>query len=512
MKMNRTGVIIFLMTIFFVMSSSGQNDINPVYPPYISSFQVDDSDSANTFASPCIAVSVNGDFVVAWEDERGDGINIYAQRYTSEGIPQGDNFRVNDIVEGMECEDPEIALDANGHFIICWNTWRDQVRDFNVYAQRYSSQADRIGGNFRVNDDVYHDHCCEVSVTADQDGNFIIVWREQRDKNFSQIYAQKYFKEGTKDGDNFLVSENQYWQIYPDVAMNSSGDFVVAWADERYSEFDIFAQRFFADGSKNGAEFQVSDVAKRVRKYDPAVSINQSGDFVIAWSHGFGENDICAQYYLADGSRSGDNFQVNLDIYSEFRCSASVSLNDSGQFVIGWLDNDAAHNFYIRYYPSGPGAGEDPFHPAGSNIFMGHYIDLELKADGFLYNVWNANEHIYANIIDLVHHTSGSGTEIEHKSVNDPSDFRLYQNYPNPFNPSTTIDFQLEKTESVQLVIYGITGRRVKTLINERLGSGMHQVLWNGLDDNNEPVPSGVYFCRLETDMHQAIQKMVFTQ
>ncbi|MFA6976404.1 MAG: T9SS type A sorting domain-containing protein [Mesotoga sp.] len=90
-----------------------------------------------------------------------------------------------------------------------------------------------------------------------------------------------------------------------------------------------------------------------------------------------------------------------------------------------------------------------------------------------------------------------------------PSALALHSNYPNPFNPSTTINFSLPKTAPVRLVIYNIRGQKVKELLNESLEGGNHNVVWNGRDDGNRPVASGVYFTRLEQSGVTKISKMM---
>jgi len=90
-----------------------------------------------------------------------------------------------------------------------------------------------------------------------------------------------------------------------------------------------------------------------------------------------------------------------------------------------------------------------------------------------------------------------------------PSVLALYSNYPNPFNPSTTLNFSLPKTAPVKLVIYNIRGQKVKVLLNESLDCGNHSVVWNGRDDGNRPVASGVYFARLEQSGVTKINKMM---
>ena len=73
--------------------------------------------------------------------------------------------------------------------------------------------------------------------------------------------------------------------------------------------------------------------------------------------------------------------------------------------------------------------------------------------------------------------------------------------YPNPFNPSTTIQFTTEHTENTELIIYNLKGQKIKTLYPfPNRGLGTRSVVWNGTDENNKPVSSGVYFYQLRVD------------
>ena len=79
-----------------------------------------------------------------------------------------------------------------------------------------------------------------------------------------------------------------------------------------------------------------------------------------------------------------------------------------------------------------------------------------------------------------------------------PRSFALFQNYPNPFNPETEIRFFLEKDRKVQLHVYNALGQRIKTVVNDVLGSGYHTVIWDGTNFDGMKVPSGIYFYSLE--------------
>jgi len=92
-------------------------------------------------------------------------------------------------------------------------------------------------------------------------------------------------------------------------------------------------------------------------------------------------------------------------------------------------------------------------------------------------------------------------------------------NYPNPFNPSTTISFNLttEILEDIELVIYNLKGQKVKDLspslchpeLVEGRGETKYNVVWNGTDDKNQPVPSGTYFYKLKNGIYTSTKKMI---
>ncbi len=85
----------------------------------------------------------------------------------------------------------------------------------------------------------------------------------------------------------------------------------------------------------------------------------------------------------------------------------------------------------------------------------------------------------------------------------------LYQNSPNPFNPETMISFDLKNEAQVSLEIYNMRGQRVKQLVNSQISAGQHSVVWNGKDDNDKTVSSGIYFYQIKTDSYQATKKML---
>ncbi|HEX2788283.1 MAG TPA: YCF48-related protein [Ignavibacteria bacterium] len=85
-----------------------------------------------------------------------------------------------------------------------------------------------------------------------------------------------------------------------------------------------------------------------------------------------------------------------------------------------------------------------------------------------------------------------------------PTEYMLYQNYPNPFNPVTKIEFDLPELSFVKLAVYDILGREVSVLINKELTRGKYAYSWNAIN-----TPSGIYFCRMQTEGYSSVKKML---
>lgn len=102
---------------------------------------------------------------------------------------------------------------------------------------------------------------------------------------------------------------------------------------------------------------------------------------------------------------------------------------------------------------------------------------------------WSANDLYLAYVVN---------TNIEDQIV--INNYPLLNNYPNPFNPSTTIEFSIQSDSKVELLIYNINGQKIKTLVSDQLTVGQHSIIWNGEDNNEKSVSSGIYFYKLNVN------------
>jgi outer membrane protein assembly factor BamB len=109
--------------------------------------------------------------------------------------------------------------------------------------------------------------------------------------------------------------------------------------------------------------------------------------------------------------------------------------------------------------------------------------------------------------------TDYDGTSVYSKEVEVevglPIQYSLDQNYPNPFNPSTVIKYAIPLEGKVQIKIYNSIGEEVASLVNLFQAPGTYQVEWNGRNNQNVTVPSGVYIYRIEAGTFTSSKKML---
>jgi len=160
-----------------------------------------------------------------------------------------------------------------------------------------------------------------------------------------------------------------------------------------------------------------------------------------------------------------------------------------------YYSSDQGNSFYNM------AAGQIPGQPeiycttvsAGEKIWAG-------TADGLYYTLdfgknWQAIDNIPSDVDDI--------------TVNIPRDFDLGKNYPNPFNPLTTIPLRLGRNSTITLDILDILGRRVKRVYSGSLNVGDHKFIWDGTDEADRKLSSGVYLYRLQTDFGTSAGRMI---
>jgi hypothetical protein len=116
---------------------------------------------------------------------------------------------------------------------------------------------------------------------------------------------------------------------------------------------------------------------------------------------------------------------------------------------------------------------------------------------------------MFALGIDSIEIIYAVGCTNEADIVSVPSVTTLRANYPNPFNPTTNIQFDIAVEGHVQINVFNIRGQRVTTLVNEHLGVGSHNVVWDGTNRIGRNVSSGLYFYKMTVGEYTETRKML---
>ncbi len=169
---------------------------------------------------------------------------------------------------------------------------------------------------------------------------------------------------------------------------------------------------------------------------------------------------------------------------------------DSRYFSTWWFcvndSGDPTQKFFTKDIYSGSGAGDS----SGD-----HHLNIA------------GSDALQAVLVDYI---NGLVNEFEGTSgieVNPPKTvFQLHNATPNPFNPSTMLSFDLLKESAIRLSIFDISGNHIKTLLAGTRPAGLHQILWDGKNRQGTPVPSGVYFYKIEAGPLFETKRMVLVR
>ena len=110
---------------------------------------------------------------------------------------------------------------------------------------------------------------------------------------------------------------------------------------------------------------------------------------------------------------------------------------------------------------------------------------------------------------DTIRYFTFSTTQLGLDPLNIPINYSLKQNYPNPFNPVTTIAYQIAKSEFVNISIFDLAGNRIKSILNQRVNSGLGYANWYGKNEIGQNVSGGIYLYKIDTPSFSQTRKMI---
>jgi len=202
---------------------------------------------------------------------------------------------------------------------------------------------------------------------------------------------------------------------------------------------------------------------------------------------------------------------VNLFNFSEGHLNFSIKIPANVSFQIGIIDS-WGNQSYVDF-PSNQttyGLERDGNWGQASipvEDIRGDFIDLRMLSYEFVILEVNGASCQFG--LDDIYWSGGQEVLEISNFNNSLNQFVLKDNYPNPFNPLTLISYELPSEGFVNITIYDIVGRKVKTLINSSQTSGYYSIMWDATNDRNESVSAGVYLYIIEAREFRQTKKMV---
>jgi len=146
------------------------------------------------------------------------------------------------------------------------------------------------------------------------------------------------------------------------------------------------------------------------------------------------------------------------------------------------------------------------------DLFSGSIFEEEITflCDGKVvdFNSQQSNWYRVGTDIDGCEDYDGQQLDISN-AITVPKEINLHQNYPNPFNPITSLGYDLPDNGFVNITIYDLNGRVIRTLVNSYKTAGYHLIEWNATNGKNEPVSQGIYVYTIQTGGIRQSKKMV---
>jgi hypothetical protein len=217
--------------------------------------------------------------------------------------------------------------------------------------------------------------------------------------------------------------------------------------------------------------------------------------------------------YEADGDNSykpvaGIELRYLVSLYTDYLQSADMNNDGVEELIINIGDHllilkftgePNRHSYSIFYVKIGektqPGAGFLP-----STIYD---LNNDGKKDILLsLDIYPPPDFSYILVQDTVTTSAGNDTQI-------PGKFSLTQNYPNPFNPSTQVKITVIEQHNIQVAVYNILGKEIKSLLNENLPTGEYAIQWYGKDNEGNDLSGGIYFIQMIAGDYQKTIKTI---
>ena len=281
--------------------------------------------------------------------------------------PIGAEYLVNTYTLGAQQtfqETPQaVAMNpTNGNYVVVWtSTGQNYAGSSDIYMQMYDAAGVPQGGETLVDTIDTPTNRGYANVAMNSSGNFVVTWSSHTTGNWD-IYVQSYNASGVAEGAAIEVSAPVagYDQEYSSVAVDAGGNFVVTWSGDQTGNWQIYDDVFNASGVSQTGPVQVTSASSN--QIFSKVAMDGAGDFVITWvGYQSGSNwNVYAEMFGSNNQPVGSIFQTNTAAADD--AFPDVAMDAAGNFTITWSgDQSGTFNVYAQSYLSSGAANGGVF-------------------------------------------------------------------------------------------------------------------------------------------------------
>ncbi|MBW1811048.1 MAG: metallophosphoesterase [Deltaproteobacteria bacterium] len=250
--------------------------------------------------NPAVAMTPDGSFVVVWEDDSdssdGSGnYDIFARGFHPDGTEKFHDIVVNDITAGPQ-NAPSVAMDSNGNFVVVWRDDNDENEIGQIYARGFNAAGAQKFDRMTVNS-VSSGRQRNPVVGMAPNGSFVVAWEDDSDSSDGSgnydILARGFDSNGLERFTDITVNTiTGGQQLAPAISLSSSGGFAVTWEDDMDDNgwFQVLARGFGSNGAEQIPYLTVNGDSNG-QQLKPNIAMDSDGNFVIAWQDDMDNNN-----------------------------------------------------------------------------------------------------------------------------------------------------------------------------------------------------------------------------
>jgi len=430
------------------------------------------SSAAYNARQPALAADASGNIHAVWMESTSAGAKyqVFYSKYNGSSWSSAVQVSVAASVRG---EEPTIEVGTDGTVWVAYNNDGEGIGNEYVYVVKstdggsnWSATADTISSGGNISSSITN---ARVALARASAGKIVAVWHDGQPWNVDrrEIYFNSF--NGSSWGTAEMISDtttsDRSANWYPTVAVDGSDNIYVI-----YHTNNVDVDRLLLCQKKAWADAWTSSTTS-------VIAVETNGD-MLSVSATADENDVVHLAYRRDVA--ADTLYGLDEIVYTFTADGGSTW--STPIVVSRVDQDAGYVSMANTVD--PTYGMDLAWRESRDANVSDQDTLAVVHANIPYSVTSVSEEL-------------------------PESFEVFANYPNPFNPSTTIEFTLATRSQVRLTIFDLTGREVKTVVNENRDAGAYRETWDGTNNLSQPVSSGVYFSRLSTGNGLRTIKMI---